>query len=72
MGDEYVMSKEANAMTRYASLKSMVKKVVVLEKQYWLLVDVPKQLLKESPHDYVNRYVRLLWAMTATSGTRTS
>ena len=57
MGDEYVTSKETkNIFVRYGHLRRMVKNVVILERQYWSLIDVPKQELKESEADYVTRF----------------
>ena len=47
MGDEYVTSKETrNLFVRYRLLRQMVKQVIILERQYWTLVDVPKQEVK--------------------------
>jgi hypothetical protein len=60
MGDEYVTSKETrNVLVRYRLLRQMVKQVIILERLYWTLVDVPKQEVKESPADYVNRHAIL-------------
>jgi len=58
MGDQYLASKDShNVITRYHCLKKMIKSVTIYEKQYWLLIDVPKQEMKESAADYVTRLI---------------
>ncbi|PRD36651.1 UNVERIFIED_CONTAM: hypothetical protein NCL1_07970 [Trichonephila clavipes] len=42
--ERYESSKaERNVFRRYALLKGIVKEVIQLDAQYWLLLDVPKQ-----------------------------
>lgn len=44
MHGRYENSKaERNVFRRYALLKAIVKEVIQLDAQYWLLLDVPKQ-----------------------------
>ena len=44
MHERYENSKaERNVFRRYALLKAIVKEVIQLDAQYWLLLDVPKQ-----------------------------
>lgn len=44
-----------NIFRRYVQLKSMIKEVVRLDVQYWLLVEVPKQEKQETVPNYVMR-----------------
>ncbi|KAK2726263.1 hypothetical protein QYM36_000651 [Artemia franciscana] len=51
----YDESKVSSLFQRYRKLKSMIKEVVRLEAQYWLLVDTPKQEKQEPVPTYVLR-----------------
>uniref|UniRef100_A0A915K6X9 Uncharacterized protein n=1 Tax=Romanomermis culicivorax TaxID=13658 RepID=A0A915K6X9_ROMCU len=41
-------------------MKKMVKEIVALEKQYWILIDVPKQEPSESQMDFIVRILNCL------------
>ncbi|XP_003743069.1 uncharacterized protein LOC100898552 [Galendromus occidentalis] len=54
--EKYEMSKaEKNVVRRYGMFKTMVKDVINLDTQYWLLLDVPKQDKQEQVTNYVLR-----------------
>ena len=53
LGEAYAESKEHNVFHRYAEMRSMIHEVVLLEKQYWQLIDIPKQEVSETPTEYV-------------------
>ncbi|KAI1715610.1 hypothetical protein DdX_07931 [Ditylenchus destructor] len=59
--DEYLESKEhKNLLTRYTQMQHMIHEVVLLEKQYWQLIDIPQQEISETPNAYVLRIVSFL------------
>uniref|UniRef100_A0A915DDY2 Uncharacterized protein n=1 Tax=Ditylenchus dipsaci TaxID=166011 RepID=A0A915DDY2_9BILA len=60
MQDEYLESKEHNLFMRYSRLQHMIQEVVLLEQQYWQLIDIPQQEISETPNAYVLRIVNLL------------
>ncbi|KAJ1349220.1 hypothetical protein KIN20_004693 [Parelaphostrongylus tenuis] len=51
--EDYLKSKDANPITRYMKLQQSVRDVIIIEKQYWKLLDIPKQDGNEEPNDYV-------------------
>lgn len=61
MHERYEHSKaERNVFRRYALLKAIVKEVIQLDAQYWLLLDVPKQDKQEQVSAYVLRACAVL------------
>ncbi|VDM61121.1 unnamed protein product [Angiostrongylus costaricensis] len=58
--EDYLQSKAANPIMRYMKLQQSVRDVIIIEKQYWKLVDLPKQNGAEESNDYVVRIVELL------------
>ncbi|XP_055381982.1 uncharacterized protein LOC129612420 [Condylostylus longicornis] len=44
-----------NIFQRYTMLKLMIKEVIRLERQYWTLIDIPKQEKQETVPSYVMR-----------------
>ncbi|CAB3409356.1 unnamed protein product [Caenorhabditis bovis] len=58
--EDYLKSKEANAIMRYVKLGQSVREVAMLEKQHWKLLNVPAQGATEEPNCYVLRIVELL------------
>uniref|UniRef100_A0AC34FGI0 Uncharacterized protein n=1 Tax=Panagrolaimus sp. ES5 TaxID=591445 RepID=A0AC34FGI0_9BILA len=60
MQDEYLQSKDNNVFLRYNNMKHMIHEVILLEKQYWQLVDIPPQEVSESPNTYVLKIINLL------------
>lgn len=55
--ERYESSKaERNVFRRYALLKHIVKEVIQLDAQYWLLLDVPKQDKQEQVSSLFNMY----------------
>jgi hypothetical protein len=55
MQDEYLQSKEHNIFVRYSNMQQMIHEVVLLEKQYWQLLDLPFQEPSEAQNTYVLR-----------------
>ncbi|XP_064457093.1 uncharacterized protein LOC135367928 isoform X2 [Ornithodoros turicata] len=54
--ERYEASKaERNIVRRYALFKAMVKDVICLDTQYWVLLDLPKQEKQEQVTSYVLR-----------------
>ncbi|KHJ78283.1 hypothetical protein OESDEN_22097 [Oesophagostomum dentatum] len=45
---------------RYMKLQQSVREVIVMEKQYWKLLDLPNQDGAEDSNDYVVRIIQLL------------
>ncbi|KAI6175866.1 hypothetical protein M3Y97_00736600 [Aphelenchoides bicaudatus] len=60
MQDEYLQSKENNIFVRYSKMQQSILEVVMLEKQYWTLINVPQQEPSENQMNYVLRVVNLL------------
>ncbi|KAI6221838.1 hypothetical protein M3Y99_01530400 [Aphelenchoides fujianensis] len=60
MQDDYLESKERNVFVRYGHMQAMVHEVVLLEKQYWSLIDLPAQDISETPNCYVLRIIGML------------
>ncbi|KAI6187194.1 hypothetical protein M3Y98_00215800 [Aphelenchoides besseyi] len=60
MQDDYMESKERNILVRYSHMQKMVHEVVLLEKQYWQLIDIPNQDISETPNCYVLRVMNML------------
>ncbi|KHJ86965.1 hypothetical protein OESDEN_13270, partial [Oesophagostomum dentatum] len=58
--EDYLKSKEANPIMRYMKLQQSVREVIVMEKQYWKLLDLPNQDGAEDSNDYVVRIIQLL------------
>ncbi|CAJ0602982.1 unnamed protein product [Cylicocyclus nassatus] len=58
--EDYLKSKEANPIMRYMKLQQSVREVVIMEKQYWKLLDIPAQDGAEESNDYVVRIIHLL------------
>uniref|UniRef100_A0A7E4UZB7 GED domain-containing protein n=1 Tax=Panagrellus redivivus TaxID=6233 RepID=A0A7E4UZB7_PANRE len=58
--DEYLQSKDNNVFMRYSRMQHMIHEVILLEKQYWQLVDIPAQEISESPNAYVFKVMSLL------------
>jgi len=56
MQDEYLESKEHNLFMRYSQMQQMIHEVVLLENQYWQLLDIPQQEISETPNAYVLRF----------------
>uniref|UniRef100_A0A0K0EXA5 Uncharacterized protein n=1 Tax=Strongyloides venezuelensis TaxID=75913 RepID=A0A0K0EXA5_STRVS len=59
MQNSYLQSKDENIFTRYPKLQNMVHEVVLLEKQYWQLLDIPNFEVSESPNEYVLRIISI-------------
>ncbi|CAD5226626.1 unnamed protein product [Bursaphelenchus xylophilus] len=60
MQDDYSEAKDHNIFLRYTHMQHMVHEVVLLEKQYWQLIDVPPHEVSETPNSYVLRVMTLL------------
>ncbi|CEF60437.1 Hypothetical protein SRAE_X000217500 [Strongyloides ratti] len=60
MQDNYLQSKEEKIFTRYPKLQHMIHEVVLLEKQYWQLLDIPNYEVIESPNEYVSKIINIL------------
>uniref|UniRef100_A0AC35U687 NR LBD domain-containing protein n=1 Tax=Rhabditophanes sp. KR3021 TaxID=114890 RepID=A0AC35U687_9BILA len=60
MQDDYMTSKDEGIFTRYSKLQSMVHEVVLLEKQYWQLLEIPNHEIPEAPNDYVVKVITAL------------
>ncbi|KAK5965934.1 hypothetical protein GCK32_004791 [Trichostrongylus colubriformis] len=58
--DDYLKSKGMNPIVRYMRLQQSVREVVVMEKQYWKLLDLPNQEGSEDSNEYVVRIIHLL------------
>ncbi|XGW28537.1 hypothetical protein V3C99_008369 [Haemonchus contortus] len=58
--EDYLKSKGTNPIVRYMRLQQSVRDVVIMEKQYWKLLDLPNQEGAEDPNDYVVRIIHLL------------
>uniref|UniRef100_A0A914BYX3 Uncharacterized protein n=2 Tax=Acrobeloides nanus TaxID=290746 RepID=A0A914BYX3_9BILA len=58
--EEYYESKENNLFMRYARLQHMIREVIMLEKQYWQLIEIPQMEVHETPNAYVQRIMILL------------
>ncbi|CAD6192863.1 unnamed protein product [Caenorhabditis auriculariae] len=58
--DDYLKSKEANALMRYVKLGQSVREITLLEKQYWKLLNIPPQDGSEEVIPYVERIANLL------------
>ncbi|KAF8787849.1 hypothetical protein HNY73_009408 [Argiope bruennichi] len=58
--ERYESSKaERNVFRRYALLKGIVKEVIQLDAQYWLLLDVPKQDKQEQFYSNISSHLTL-------------
>lgn len=53
--ERYEASKAETVVRRYALFKAMVKDVICLDTQYWVLLDLPKQEKQEQVTSYVLR-----------------
>ncbi|CAD5219106.1 unnamed protein product [Bursaphelenchus okinawaensis] len=71
MQEEYVASKEHNLFLRYTHMQHMVHEVILLEKQYWQLIDVPQHEVSETPNSYVLRVMTLLDQKSNSSAVKT-
>ncbi|TMS38375.1 hypothetical protein L596_005114 [Steinernema carpocapsae] len=60
MQDDYLLSREKNVFLRYMRMQHMICEVIILEKQYWQLLDIPMQEISETPNDYVIRIMQML------------
>uniref|UniRef100_A0A0N4ZCB6 CHAD domain-containing protein n=1 Tax=Parastrongyloides trichosuri TaxID=131310 RepID=A0A0N4ZCB6_PARTI len=60
MQDNYLQSKDEKIFSRYPKLQHMVHEVVLLEKQYWQLLDIPNHEIPESPNEYVFKVINIL------------
>ncbi|KAK0398772.1 hypothetical protein QR680_002748 [Steinernema hermaphroditum] len=60
MQDDYLLSREKNLFVRYLRMQHMICEVIILEKQYWQLLDLPTQEISEAPNDYVIRIITML------------
>ncbi|UMM27403.1 hypothetical protein L5515_010706 [Caenorhabditis briggsae] len=58
--EDYLKSKEANALMRYVKLGQSVREVAMLEKQYWKLLNIPAQDPTEDANCYVVKIIELL------------
>ncbi|CAJ0936805.1 unnamed protein product, partial [Mesorhabditis belari] len=66
--DEYLHSKDANPIQRYLRCCHAVRDVVVIEKQYWKLLEIPAQE-GEDPSEYV---VKVVTSLEQQSGNQTA
>ncbi|VDL63670.1 unnamed protein product [Nippostrongylus brasiliensis] len=58
--EDYLKSKSMNPIMRYMKLQQSVREVVIIEKQYWKLLDIPNQDGSEDSNEYVVRIIQLL------------
>ncbi|CAI4228343.1 unnamed protein product [Auanema sp. JU1783] len=58
--DDYLKGKDDNPILRYMKLQQSVREVVMLEKQYWKLLDIPLQDGGEESNEYVVKVIQLL------------
>ncbi|RCN30130.1 hypothetical protein ANCCAN_24100 [Ancylostoma caninum] len=61
--EDYLKSKDANPIMRYMKLQQSVRDVVIMEKQYWKLLDLPSQDGAEDSNDYVVRFVTVMLSL---------
>uniref|UniRef100_A0A915P9L6 Uncharacterized protein n=1 Tax=Meloidogyne floridensis TaxID=298350 RepID=A0A915P9L6_9BILA len=57
MEEEYSKSKQHNLIMRYMRMQKMI---VQVEREYWLMVDIPPQAISETPQEYAIRVANLL------------
>ncbi|KAL7071072.1 hypothetical protein ACQ4LE_009968 [Meloidogyne hapla] len=60
MEEEYSKSKQHNLIMRYMRMQKMIYELVQVEREYWLMVDIPPQAISETPQEYAIRIANLL------------
>ena len=55
MEEEYSRSKQHNLIMRYMRMQKMIYELVQVEREYWLMVDIPPQAISETPQEYAIR-----------------
>uniref|UniRef100_A0A914M4B3 Uncharacterized protein n=1 Tax=Meloidogyne incognita TaxID=6306 RepID=A0A914M4B3_MELIC len=60
MEEEYSRSKQHNLIMRYMRMQKMIYELVQVEREYWLMVDIPPQAISETPQEYAIRVANLL------------
>uniref|UniRef100_A0A0R3S190 NR LBD domain-containing protein n=1 Tax=Elaeophora elaphi TaxID=1147741 RepID=A0A0R3S190_9BILA len=58
--DDYLHIKGRNIFTKYMQMQQMICEVIILEKQYWQLINVPTPEPSEAVKDYVTRVMELV------------
>ncbi|XP_053200381.1 uncharacterized protein LOC128385534 isoform X1 [Panonychus citri] len=61
-----------NVYNRYKLFKKMIKTVIKLDTQYWILIEIPKQEKHEQPNNYVMRCCSVLEKANATTDGKSS
>lgn len=49
--------RDINVLNETSFISRTIFQVVVLEKQYWILIDLPKQETSETQTDYITRSI---------------
>lgn len=68
--DDYIQMKGRNIFSKYTELEHMIREVIMLEKQYWQLIDLPVYEPSEPANDYVSRVMELIANKKIWSSTR--
>ncbi|VDM95533.1 unnamed protein product [Thelazia callipaeda] len=55
--DDYYLIKGPNIFRRYLRMQQIIREVIILDNQYWQLIDVPKPEPTEAVNDYVFRFI---------------
>ncbi|KAF7631075.1 hypothetical protein Mgra_00008665 [Meloidogyne graminicola] len=60
MENEYLKSKQHNLIIRYMRMQKMIYELIQVEREYWLMVDIPAQAISETPQEYALRIANLI------------
>ncbi|KAM3725150.1 Stellatatriene synthase [Dirofilaria immitis] len=58
--DDYLRIKGRNIFSKYIQMQQIIYEVIILDKQYWQLINVPEPKLSEAANDYVLRVMKLV------------
>ncbi|EJW80744.1 hypothetical protein WUBG_08347 [Wuchereria bancrofti] len=58
--DDYMHIKGRNIFSKYIQMQQMICEVIILEKQYWQLINIPPPEPSEAANDYVTRVMELV------------